>query len=95
VTVISPLLVGCIWKGITTINPSNAATLLYKDTCRVSLNRGLAILVNHPRELVISSKSVKTENKTEGEGMPTEGHSPMQQETLQCAVSSGIINAVS
>jgi len=43
---------------------------------------GLAILVNHPRELVISSKPVKTKNKTKGEGMPTEGHSPMQ-ETLQ------------
>jgi len=77
VNITSPLLVGCIWRGITTINPSNAATLLYKDPCRVSLNRGLAILVNHPRELVISSKPVETENKTEGEGMPTEGRSPM------------------
>jgi hypothetical protein len=82
VTIISPLLVGCIWRGITTINPSNAATLLYKDACRVSLNRGLAILLYHPRKLVISSKPMKTENKTEVEGMPTEKHSPMQ-ETLQ------------
>jgi hypothetical protein len=31
------------------------------------MNRGLAILVNHPRELVISSKPVETQNKTEGE----------------------------
>jgi len=46
------------------------------------MNRGLAILVNHPRELVISSKPVATENKTESEGMPTEGHSRMK-ETLQ------------
>jgi hypothetical protein len=82
VTVISPLLVGCIWGGITTMNPSNAATLLYKDTCRVSLNRGLAILVHHPRELVISSKPVETEKKIKGEGMPTEGHSPMQKTLL-------------
>jgi len=61
VTVISPILVGCIWKGITTINPSNAAIFLYKDTCRVPLNRRLAILLNHLRELVISSKPVETE----------------------------------
>jgi hypothetical protein len=71
VTVISPLLVGCIWRGLTTKHPSNAATLLYTDTCRVSIDRGLAILVSHTRE-----------NKIEGKGLPTKGHSPMQK-TLQ------------
>ena len=52
VTVTSPILVGPKWRlqRLKIRNLLNAGTLLYRDTCSNTLNRG-PVLANHPREL--------------------------------------------
>jgi hypothetical protein len=52
VTIISPLLVGVLWRKHEIRNLSKAGMLWCRKTCLVVLNRGLASLENNPRELV-------------------------------------------
>jgi hypothetical protein len=52
VTLISPLIMGLLWKEHEIKILPKAEMLRYRRTCVVFLKRGPAILANHPRELV-------------------------------------------
>jgi hypothetical protein len=55
VTIISPLIVGLLWKEHEIKkNLSKAGTLWYRRICLILLKRGPASLANHPRELVFT-----------------------------------------
>ena len=63
--------------------------MLYRDTCKVSLRRGLAVLAIQARKLAFLAK-LETEQKLESKVLPTVGCLSVQ-EALQGAGSSGIL----